>query len=94
MWLPDLLANQASAQGAANPISGGSVILLDGGWTTGQTRLRVLAAPQVLAWTPGQRDAAWATETGFLYGGLCGCKRRQAQRGAYRHALTASDSSH
>lgn len=70
LWLPGLLVNQVAAQQNVNLHSAGSVILLDGGWTTGETTQRVLAMPQVIAWVPSQPDAAWATETGFLYGGL------------------------
>jgi len=70
MWLPGLLVNQAAAQDAANPVNEGAVILLDGGWFTGQTQFEVTAVPQVLSWVPGRESATWATETGFIYGAV------------------------
>ncbi len=75
MWLPGLLVNSAMAQGGANPANEGAVILLDGGWFTGQTQFEVTAVPQVLSWVPGRDSATWATETGFIYGGLVSGER-------------------
>lgn len=70
MWLPGLLVNRAQAQEPVNPANEGAVILLDGGWFTGQTQYEVAAVPQVLSWVPGQDSPVWATEIGFVYGGL------------------------
>ena len=69
LWLPSLI-ERAQAQKAEKPASTDALILLDGGWFTGQTQYHVIAVPQVLAWKPGSDKAIWATETGFLYGGV------------------------
>jgi hypothetical protein len=72
-WLPGAVASIGGEVQAkpVNPAAGGSPILLsDTGWMTGTTTMRVQSAPQMIAWLPGQAEPAWATETGFSYGGF------------------------
>jgi len=72
LWLPSLQALAAPTAGVnLNPFEYASAFyILDAGWTSGSLTQQVLAVPQVLAWTPGQKEAAWAAETGFIYGGF------------------------
>ena len=72
VWLPSLQALAAPVAGVnSNPFEDASAFyILDAGWTSGSLTQRVLAVPQVLAWTPGHKEAAWAAETGFIYGGF------------------------
>lgn len=72
LWLSSLQVFAApNADVSSNPFEDASTFyILDAGWTTGNLAQRVLAVPQVLAWTPGQKDATWAAETGFIYGGF------------------------
>lgn len=68
LWLPGL---QALAASNTNPVDETSTFyILDAGWTAGSTTQKVLAVPQVLAWSPGHEEVAWATETGFISGGI------------------------
>jgi hypothetical protein len=72
-WLPGAVASIGGEIQAkpVNPAVGSSPILLtDTGWMTGTTTMRVQSAPQMIAWLPGQAEPAWATETGFSYGGF------------------------
>jgi hypothetical protein len=71
LWLPGIQALAAPrADEASNPIKGPAFYILDAGWTTGNLTQRVLAVPQVLAWSPGDEESTWSAETGFLYGGI------------------------
>ncbi len=73
VWLPGLQALAAPNLTAPNlnPIADESTFyILDAGWTTGNLMQRVIAVPQVLAWSPGPGEPWWARETGFIYGGF------------------------
>jgi hypothetical protein len=80
---PILLQNSVNRSSAQEVAAGSSekitdeisatppFIVLNGGWITGSNmNQRVLSFPQVLAWSPAQREPLWAAETGFLFGGL------------------------
>ena len=68
LWAPSL---QTLAAPIAKPFEDGDTFfILDAGWTTGSLTQKVIAVPQVLSWSPGKAEANWATETGFIYGGL------------------------
>lgn len=68
LWAPTL---QTLAAPGANPVEEAPTFyILDAGWTAGSLTQQVLAVPQVLYWSPGNEEAVWAAETGFIYGGF------------------------
>ncbi|MEX1071650.1 MAG: hypothetical protein WEC37_03400 [Anaerolineales bacterium] len=73
-WLPSALAVFAGEvepdQSSLGVTSDQAIFIIDSGWLTGQTTQRVLAAPQLLAWSADQAEPVWASQTGFSYGGF------------------------
>lgn len=78
LWLPSIQAAAASKpSGQANPFTDSSVFyIFDAGRINGSLTQRVVAVPQVLAWSADPAAATWSVETGLIYGGF-----RDAQAG-------------
>lgn len=72
LWFPNLQAFAAPVSNPdPNPFAETSdFYVLDNGWTAGSLNQKVLAVPQVFSWSPGEEQANWVSETGFIYGGL------------------------